>query len=62
MNATSFFPPAGANTPFVRFSSLPSRVLCHENGRHKRAEGDNMLYRSASSSLCRRQVDPDDVI
>jgi hypothetical protein len=43
MNATSFFPPAGANTPLVRFSSLPSRVLCHEKGRHKRAEGDSML-------------------
>ena len=28
MKQTSFLPPAGANTPLVRFSSLPSIVSC----------------------------------
>mmetsp|Transcript_5801 Transcript_5801/g.17738 ORF Transcript_5801/g.17738 Transcript_5801/m.17738 type:complete len:208 (-) Transcript_5801:2430-3053(-) len=30
MKVTSFLPPTGANTPFVRFSSLPSIVSCSE--------------------------------
>mmetsp|Transcript_14243 Transcript_14243/g.38601 ORF Transcript_14243/g.38601 Transcript_14243/m.38601 type:complete len:247 (-) Transcript_14243:4044-4784(-) len=30
MKATSFLPPAGANTPLVRFSSRPSIVSCRE--------------------------------
>ena len=39
MKATSFLPPMGANTPLVRFSSLPSIVSWEKGGNRDREGG-----------------------